>query len=98
MRELKIEEVEIEGTKFKIQELSADTMFDIGKLDDKALIGKRVLTASLKDPDVSKDPDFLKKLPAKIATQLLLVINKLNGIDTMDFQKVPGVSPRQTSG
>lgn len=92
--ELKTKTIEIEKEKYKIQEISADVMFDLMPLvrKDEAAYNKKLLEKSVIEPIVD-----LKKMPARIGNKLLLEILKINGV-TEDFRKVPGVLPKVKSG
>jgi len=93
--ELKTQEVEIEGQKFKIKELDTDSALKLSKIEDREQIARKTLEMSVIEPKLTTE--FLQKLPARIGVQLILKINELNGF-TEDFIKVPEVLPKKKSG
>lgn len=92
---LKIEEVEIEGQKFKIKELDTDSALKLSKIEDKEEIARKTLELSVVEPKMTEE--FLKNLPTRIGIQLILKINELNGFGK-DFLKVPEILPKKMSG
>jgi len=95
MKILKSQEIEIEGQKFKIQELDTDSALKLSKTEDRELIARQTIEMSVIEPKITEE--FLKELPARIGIQLILKINEINGF-TADFLKVPEVLPKPKSG
>lgn len=96
--ELKTKNMEIEGKKFKIQELTTDALCDIGALGrkDEAKATKQLIVTSIIEPKLTLED--LKKQPARIGNRLVAEIMKLNGITVEGFMKVPVSSPKRMSG
>jgi len=91
---LKTKEIEIEGIKYKIQEIDGETGLGLEKYKDSiGELGKHVIKASLIEPKEFE----LKNTPLKIATQLINEIFTLSGLDT-DFPTAPEQSPEPKSG
>lgn len=84
---LKTKDVEIEGEKFKIKELDTESALKLSAITDKEEAARKTIEFSLVEPKLTED--FLKTLPARIGLKLVLEMNKLNGFETTDFQKVP---------
>jgi len=93
--ELKTQEVEIEGQKFRIKELDTDTALKLTKMENREEIARIVLESSVVEPKITLE--YLQKLPARIGIQLIMKINELNGFGE-GFPTVPEVLPRQESG
>lgn len=94
--ELKIEEMEIEVKKYKLQELSTDDFCEIGALirKNEANANKQMIIRSVIEP---KNID-LKKLPSRIGNKLIAKILELNGLSPEGFMGVPEVLPKKASG
>lgn len=91
--ELKIIEKEIEGVKYKIQELSTDSALDMSDIKVKSELAKQLLILSVIEPKID-----LKTMPARVGNELVNEINILNGFDKVDFQTVQQPQPKPTSG
>ena len=87
MVELKTKEVEIEGVKFKIKELDTKSALELSDITSKSELAKKLIMMSVIEPKLTDE--YLEKLPARIGTKAVDVINELNGFQVADFQKVP---------
>lgn len=92
-QKLKMIEKEIEGVKYKIQELSTDAALDMSDIKVKSKLAKQLLMLSVIEPKID-----LKLMPARIGNKLVNEINVLNGFDKVDFPTVQEPQPKPTSG
>jgi len=89
---LKTKEIEIEGIKFKIRQLNANTVLSMSNLKDTEEIARKTLEYSVIEPKITKE--FLEELPAPALVKLITEIRELNE----GFMKVPEVLPSNQSG
>ena len=82
---LKTKEIEIEGQKYILRELSTDDICELGALGrkDEKEASKSIILRSIVEPKVD-----LKELPASVGRILLDTITELNGLGK-DFTTVP---------
>jgi len=84
---LKTEEFEINGTKFKIKQLSAAKGFDLMDIKDRREAVKKMAEVSVIEPKVTDK--FWDEISLETYLELVKKINKLNGMEREDFQSVP---------
>jgi len=92
---LKTEEIEIEGQKFKIRELSTEDGLNLAKYgtDKKHEMAIELVNKSVIEPAELK----LSEIPFRVGNKLIVAINELNGL-TGDFTAVPDITQEETSG
>jgi len=84
---LKTEEFEINGTKFKIKQLSAAKGFDLMDIKERDEYVKKLAEAAVIEPKITDN--FWDEISLETYLELVRKINKLNGIEKKDFQPVP---------
>lgn len=84
--QLKIIEREIEGIKFKIQELDTKSALELSDIISKGDLAKKLIEISVIEPKMNSE--YMEKLPARVGTKVIDIINEINGFQ-VGFQKVP---------